>query len=166
MADTAPAAPEPEPEQPLPVKDTPGVEGWQIPGPVSKLGEAGKTEFRIRFSPQTWAGKATTPQVLSDQRMTSLDPAKPLPAVDYCVWRPTASSLVSRVLGNEPDEDVAYSLAASESPAAISFDMKTHTGTRLGTLQCVFPKDTTATAVVFERWVAIVGAHLTLEARP
>jgi hypothetical protein len=163
----APAAPAPDPAPAAPAapaKDTPGVEGWQTPGPTSKLGEADKTEFRIRFSPQTWAGKATTAQVLSDQKMAAFDAAKPPTGIDYCAWRPTTSSLVARVLGNEPDAEVSYTLTASASPTTISFDMKTHNGTRLGTLQCVFQGANSA--IPFERWVAAVGAHLTLEVRP
>lgn len=162
----APEAAAPDPP-PVAVTDAPaGVEGWQIPTPAAKLAEVDKTEFRIRFSPQTWAGKVTTVQALSDQRMTAFDAAKPPTGVDYCAWRPTTSTAVSRVLGNEPDADVSYSLTATESPASINFDMKTHNGTRLGTLQCVFPGAGSAAAVAFERWVAAVGAHLTLEVRP
>jgi hypothetical protein len=162
--DKAPAAPEPDPP-PITLKNAPeGVEGWQIPTPAAKLAEVDKTEFRIRFSPQTWTGKATTAQVLSDQRMAAFDAANPPTGIDYCAWRPTTSSLVSRVLGNEPDAEVSYTLTASESPTTVSFEMKTHTGSRLGTLQCVFQG--TNSAIPFERWVASVGAHLTLEVRP
>jgi hypothetical protein len=165
--DNAPAAPEPDTVA-VTVKDDArglpqGLEGWQIPGVATKLAEVDKTEFRIRFSPQTWANRIGVAQVLADQKMSIFDPAKPPAGVDYCAWRPASASVAPRVLGNEPDVDVAYSLTATD--ASISFDMKTHIGTRVGALQCFFPGAEIG-AISFDRWVAVVGAHLTIEARP
>jgi hypothetical protein len=48
----------------------------------------------------------------------------------------------------------------------LSFDLKTYNGTRLGTLQCLFFSNESAATVSFDRWIAIVGAHLTIETRP
>ncbi len=53
----------------------------------------------------------------------------------------------------------------SATPLSITFDVETRAGNRLGTLQCVFPHADSAASIVFERWVAIVGAHLTMEVR-
>ena len=160
-AETAPAAAPP---------DLPLSEGWQVPGSDSKLAEAGEREFRIRFNPQTWAGKIGSAQVLSNQNVTSLDPAKPPTAVDYCAWRPASASLVPRVLSNQPDADVAYTLTKTEgsrlAPVSISFELKTHNGSRLGTLQCLFPRAESSASISFERWVSVVGTHLTLEIHP
>ena len=47
--------------------------------------------------------------------------------------------------------------------AEIVFEMKTHRGTRLGALQCFFPRADAVSSVTVGRWVSIVGAHLTLE---
>jgi hypothetical protein len=167
-SDESPAAPKVEPEPARPA-DVPGIESWQIPNTASKLAEIGKSEFRIRFSPQTWTNKLSSPQVLSDQKMSSFDSSKP-PAGDYCAWSPATASLVARVLSSNPDAEVAYTLTATDgerlSPASIRFEMKTHNGTRLGTLQCYFARGESAAAVSFDRWVAIVGAHLTLEVAP
>jgi hypothetical protein len=163
--DNTPATPEPDPT-PARLKDTTGIEAWQIPRDASKLAEVDKTEFRIRFSPQTWTSKLAASQILSDQKMSGLDPTKVPVGMDYCAWRPAAVTFVTRVLGNEPDEEVSYSVTALDSPVSVSFDMKTHNGARLGTLQCVFPKETSAAGIAFEKWVAVVGAHLTLEVRP
>jgi hypothetical protein len=44
--------------------------------------------------------------------------------------------------------------------------MKTLTGSRLGALQCFFPRGEAAESIPFSRWVSIVGAHLTIEVRP
>ena len=147
--------------------DAPLSEGWQIPGSESKLAEVGQREFRIRFNPQTWASKIGSSQLLSDQKLLSLDPAKPPTGVDYCAWRPASVSLAPRVLSDQPDAAVAYTLTTTEgnrlSPASINFDLKTHNGSRLGTLQCFFPKAESAASISFDRWLSIAGANLTLE---
>jgi hypothetical protein len=78
--------------------------------------------------------------------------------------------LVSRVLGKEPDKEVAYTLNAtngdSRSPATLTWEMKTFTGSRLGSLKCFFPRAEAAVEIPFSRWVDVVGAHLTIEVRP
>ena len=143
-----------------------GREGWQIPASASKLAEVNKNEFRVRFSPQTWTNKIDSSQVLLDQKILSSDSAKPQSGIDYCAWRPASSSNLVRLLSNEPDEEVGYTLTTADAPVSTSFEMKTHNGFRLGTLQCFFPKAESAASIPFDRWVAVVGAHLTLEIRP
>jgi hypothetical protein len=142
---------------------------WQTPSASSNLVDVKDEEFRIVFSPQTWAGKITSPQVLSDQKIVGAD-AKPSVQTDYCSWRPNSLNLVSRVLAKEPDLEVQYTLAATDatrqSPTSLTFDMKTHNGTRLGTLQCLFFRNESAATVSLDRWIAVVGAHLTIETRP
>ena len=158
-------SPQPRPADPL--KDSAPL--WQIPTASSRLADLENLEFRILFSAQTWTGKITSPQVLFDQKIAGAD-IKPAAGVDYCNWKPGSGTLVSRVLARDPDADVQYTLTATDrtgqSPTSISFDLKTHTGTRLGTLQCLFPRNESAATITFERWVAVVGAHLTLEVRP
>lgn len=141
---------------------------WQIPSASSTLVDLKDEEFRIIFSPQTWVGKITSPQVLRDQKIIGAA-AKPSGPADYCTWRPNSLNLVSRVLAKEPDLEVQYTLAATDatrqSPTSLSFDLKTHNGTRLGTLQCMFFRNESAATVSFDRWIAVVGAHLTIETR-
>jgi len=143
--------------------------GWQITETSSKLGTLKESEFRILFSAQTWANKIGSPQVLLDQKMLGIDAVKP-PGSDYCVWQPASAALVSRVLGKEPDREVSYSLNAadgdSRSPAFLNLEMKTLNGSRLGTLQCFFPRTGSASDIPFSRWVSVVGAHLTIETHP
>jgi hypothetical protein len=43
--------------------------------------------------------------------------------------------------------------------------MKTRAGIGLGTLQCFFPRAESAANIDFDRWVSVVGGHLTLEIR-
>jgi hypothetical protein len=136
---------------------------WQNPNSGSKLGDLQDKEFRMLFSPQTWGGKVNTPQVLMDQKISIFDPAKTPAGVDYCTWRPASSTLVSRVLSKDPDSDVDYTLSLSSS--SFTFEMKTHTGTKLGALQCFFPKTSDLSSVTLDQWVNVVGAHLTLEIR-
>jgi hypothetical protein len=140
-----------------------------MPDVRTKVADVGKNEFRLRFSSQTWTGKIGSPQVLSDQKMSSSLSAKLPESADYCAWRPAAENLADRFLANDPDADVSYSVEAfnktSQTPASIVFDMKTHTGIHLGTLQCVFPRAESVSSVDFDRWVSVVGGHLTLEIR-
>jgi hypothetical protein len=165
-----PAAPEPPPQPTTradPLKDSAPL--WQVPAAASRLVDLESDGFRILFSAQTWTGKITSSQVLFDQKMAGAE-VKPAAGADYCTWKPNSVTLVSRVMAREPDTDVQYTLTATDmtrqSPTSISFDLKTHTGSRLGTLQCLFPRNDSAATVSFERWVAVVGAHLTLEVRP
>ena len=76
---------------------------------------------------------------------------------------------MGRFLGKEPVADIKYSVKGmdknSRSAASIIFDMKTHTGFHLGALQCFFPHATSAATIEFDRWVSVVGSHLTLEIR-
>ena len=145
------------------------VGGWQIPDVRSKVVAVGKNEFRLRFSSQTWTGKIGSPEVLSDQKMSSPLSAKLQEGADYCAWRPGAANLVDRFLANTPDADVSYSVEAfdknNQSAASIVFDMKTRAGIGLGTLQCFFPRAESAANIDFDRWVSVVGGHLTLEIR-
>jgi len=171
-----PATPEPErPAERGPERapatttlDAPARDLWQIPGAASKLVEAGRGEFRMRFNAQTWANKVASPQILSDQKMSPLDPAKLPRDVDYCAWRPL--NLPARALSNEPDTEVAYALTSTDggktSPASVTVDLKTHTGSRIGTLQCVFVRTESASSITMERWLSVVGGHLNLEVGP
>ena len=142
--------------------------GWQTPDVLLKVVDVGKNEFRLRFNPLSWTGKIASPEFLSNQRMSSSLSAEMQEDV-YCAWRPKAANLVGRLLANDPDEDVSFSMEvfdkSSESAASIVFDMKTHAGVPLATLQCFFPGTKPAANITFNRWVSIVGSHLTLEIR-
>jgi len=147
-----------------------GVIGWQTPNYRSQLLEIGKSEFRIRFNPEVWMGRMASSQVVSNQKVAGLQSARPSEGADYCVWSPGAADLISRLLSEEPDKDVSYSVmgldrGAGQSTASISFVMKTLTGTRLGTLQCFFPRTDIAGEVGYDRWTSIVGSQLKLEIR-
>jgi hypothetical protein len=170
--------PQPDSRPPIPPdrssERTPAAESrdsaplWLIPNASSKLVDVKDEEFRLIFSPQTWAGKIASSQVLFDQKILTPD-VKPPAGTDYCAWRPNSLNLVSRVLAKEPDADLEYTLNATDgtrqSPTSISFDLKTHNGTRVGTLQCLFPRNESAATISFDRWIAVVGAHLTIETR-
>jgi hypothetical protein len=172
-SDAAPATAAPVAPPTRPVLSKTGaaksVGDWQIPDVRSKVVDVGKSEFRLRFSPQTWTGKIGSSEVLSDQKMSSSLSAKPPEGADYCTWHPAATDLVDRLLKSDPGEDVAYSVEAfdknSLEAASIVFYMKTHAGNRLGTLQCFFPRADSGMNINFDRWVSIVGGHLTLEIR-
>ena len=135
-----------------------------------KLGEIGQNEFRIRFNSQTWANKIGSGQVLSDQKMSTLDAARLPTGVDYCAWRPVSAAQATRALSNEPDAEVTPTLITTDgnrsSPASVTIDLKTYTGSRIGTLQCFFVRTELADSITVGRWVSIVGGHVNLEINP
>ena len=94
----------------------------------SRLVDADEGEFRVVFNRRHGRMKFCSSALVMDKKMTILDPAKIPSATDHCVWRPDSVGLVSRVLGKEPDKDVAYTLTATDgtrqSPASLAFDMR------------------------------------------
>ena len=142
---------------------------WHVPDAGSKIVDVGKKEFRLRFSPQTWTGKIDSPEILYDQKISTLLSARLQAGADYCSWRPAAANSLDLLLANEPDADVSYSMEAADkskgTATSIAFDMNTNTGIHLGTLKCFFPRAESTANIPFERWISIVGGHLTLEIR-
>jgi hypothetical protein len=166
-----PAAPAPL-DEPAPATGSgkPKLVGrWQTPDAGTKIVDAVKGEFKLRFASQTWSGKLASPQNLVDQKIVRPSTTNMPPGKDYCEWRPEAAEAVKRLLNNELDLEITYSMNAydknSFAPASIVFNMNTNAGVRLGTLQCVFPGVDSAAQVPFDRWVAIVGGHIALESR-
>jgi hypothetical protein len=47
----------------------------------------------------------------------------------------------------------------------VTFALKTFTGLQLGDLQCFFPRAEAPSSISFDRWIEIVGAHITIEIR-
>jgi hypothetical protein len=88
---------------------------------------------------------------------------------DYCVWLAGAAGSTNRLVENA-DDAIQYSITVhdrdNQSSASIAFDLKTPAGAHLGTLQCYFPRATSATSVDFARWKSIVGDNLLLEVKP
>jgi hypothetical protein len=143
--------------------------GCQTPDAHSKVVDAGRDEFRLRFNSQTWTGKIGSPELLSDQKMSNLQTTTPAEGMDYCVWHPADPNLVGRLLSDPPDAGVSCSLGvrdkSSRSAMSVVFDLKTSGDIRLGQLQCYFPRAESVADVSFDRWVSVVGGHLTLEIR-
>jgi hypothetical protein len=136
---------------------------WEGPDPDEKILDVVRNEFRIRFNPETWAGRMGAAEVLSGQQLFSLASFTAAAGADYCVWIPGPAS--SSTL-----ESVVYSVMAhdrdGQSATSIAFDVKTPAGQNAGSLQCFFPRASSAASVAFSRWSAAVGRHLTLEVRP
>jgi hypothetical protein len=166
---TASPVPTPARSSPTDGEKEKSVGGWQIPDVRSRILDVRKNEFRIRFSPQAWTGKIGAPEVLSDLKMSSTKSVRLREGADYCLWRPGDASLVDRFLTNEDDRDVLYYLDGFDknvqSPASLVFDMRTHSGTELGTLKCYFLHSKSAANIDFNHWVSVVGSHLTIEIR-
>jgi hypothetical protein len=134
---------------------------WESPDPDEKILDVVRDEFRIRFAPQTWNGRIGSLQILSGKNIGSLDSFKPTVGADYCMWMPG---------GSAPAEGVSYSVVQhdqdGQTPTSITFKMATPSGTNAGSLQCIFPRATSAATVDFSRWLSTVGPHLSLEIKP
>jgi len=136
--------------------------------------DAGLKEFRLRFNPQVWTDRIASPQVLFSQGIRGLQTARPPDGMDYCVWTPGTSDMLRRLLSEDPDKDVSFAVTGKDktsgnggpTTASVNFEMKALTGTRIGTLQCFFPRIDSAEDIAFDRWSAIVGGQLKLEVRP
>ncbi len=143
---------------------------WEVPDSDEKIVDLERDEFRIRFAAQTWTGRIGAPEVLSEQKLSSLLSSTPAAGADYCIWLPGAASAANHLLANDPGEPVLYSVTAhdrdGQSSTSIVFDMRTPADLHLGTLQCVFPRTSSAASIAFGRWTSIVGAYLRLEVRP
>jgi hypothetical protein len=142
---------------------------WATADVRAKVADVGKSEFRLRFSPQTWTGKIGSSELLFDRKISSPLSAWPQEGADYCSWHPGDLTLVERLLSGEPDADVSYSAQVfernSRSAASILFTMRTRAGVPLGTLQCFFPRAQSVATVDIDRWTAVVGNQLALEIR-
>jgi hypothetical protein len=141
---------------------------WEAPDSDEKLLSVLREEFRLRWNPQTWAGRIGGAQVLSGRQISSLDRAQPAAGADYCVWLPASASAVQSFLS--ADAAVVYSVSAhdhdGQSGTSLTFEALTPSGSRLGSLQCSFPRVSSAAGVDYGRWTSIVGSNLALEIRP
>ena len=142
---------------------------WESPDSDEKLLDVVRDEFRIRFNPQSWTGLVGRAQVLSGQRLQSLDSFNPAPGANYCIWIPAAPSAASRILNSNENAPISYKVTDHDqdlrSPTSIVFQISI-SEQRAGELQCIFPRVPSASSVAFSRWSAIAGQHLTLEVRP
>jgi len=143
---------------------------WQAPDSDERIVAFSRDQFRIRFVPESWTGRIGSPQVVSEQSLSSLASSIPTPGADYCAWLPDNRSAIDLLLTPDTDELMTYTIIGRDqerqSATSITFDMKTRTGLHAGNLQCVFPRTPSAGSVTYSRWVSIVGSHLTLEIRP
>jgi hypothetical protein len=142
---------------------------WQVPDANMKLADAASEEFRLHFSPQTWAGRIDTPQLLRDEKISNLQPHPVQETADYCVWRPENPDLAKQLLTEPADAGALCSLnfpeVRDQSVPSIVFSLKSPGGSHIGTLQCYFPSAKSAADITVERWISIVGGHITLEIR-
>lgn len=142
---------------------------WQAPDAKTRLTDAVKGEVRLRFNPQTWAGKAGVPEIFTDQKMSPAGSGRPAQGADYCLWSPAGSDRERNLLTNETAWDFLFSAQMFErsaaTPVALAVDVQSRDGLHIGTLKCSFPGADKAANVDFERWVSIVGGHIMLEIR-
>jgi len=170
-SDTPP--PQPEPQAASGPAEPAAQEGWQAPVYRLPLVDAGAKEFRLRFNPQVWMDRIGSPQVLYNQGIRGLQTATTPSGADYCLWTPGTSNMLRRLLSDDPDKDVSFSVSGKDrtsgggpTTVSVNFEMKALTGARIGTLQCYFPRAESAGDVTYDRWSAAVGNQLKLEVRP
>jgi hypothetical protein len=132
---------------------------WGVPDPDERLTNIFRNEFRIRFNPQSWPESSSDAKVLSRGQMLNLTSFTPSPGADYCIWLPSRAGVFR--------EDVMYNVISHDqdgpSSTSIEVELWTPSGQRVGTLQCTFPRVSSAAGIHFDRWTAIVGHHLSVE---
>src|SRR5207247_4449256 len=67
----------------------------EAPDSDEKIVDVMRDEFRLRFTPQSWANRIGAAQVLSAKRLSSLNSARPAEGDDYCIWLLAAPSAAS-----------------------------------------------------------------------
>ena len=143
---------------------------WEMPDSDERILDLVRDEFRIRFAAEKWTGRIGAAEVLYRRQLSSLQSASATGGADFCVWLPGSASTIDHLLANDPTEPVKYSVMAhdqdGQSSTSIVFDIRTPAGVHLGTLQCMFPRASSAASITFDRWKSVVGDHLTLEIRP
>lgn len=148
----------------------PPARRWLAVEPSGRFAELNHGELRIRFNPQSWTNRIASTQVLVEGALRNLAQARAPAGVDYCIWTPTPALVEAQVLDQEPEKSVRIATTLNEttnlSSASVTFDWSALDGSKLGRLQCFFPRAESAGALSFDRWSAIVGDHLALEVRP
>lgn len=143
---------------------------WLAAEPSGRFAELNHGEIRIRFNPQSWTNRIGSTQVLIEGELMSLAQARAPAGVDYCMWTPTSALVAAQVLDQEPEKKVRIAIMLNDgttrSSLNVTFDWSALDGSRLGRLQCFFPRAESASGLSFDRWSAIVGDHLALEVRP
>ncbi len=134
---------------------------WETPDADERLVNIVRNEFRIRFNRETWTGRTSEAQVLSGQKWISLTSFMPAQGADYCVWLPGGASVFS----GDAEYAVTWRDQDGTSSTSFHFDIAA-AGQHAGTLQCFFPRVSSAASVPFGRWTSIAGSNLTLEIRP
>ena len=135
--------------------------------PLAALAVAEFHSHQFMLRGQPWTGRIGAAQVLFAKRLSTLESARPADGADYCIWLPATASAAARLL---MDDSVDYTITAhnqdGQSSTSIVFGMNTASGMHLGTLQCNFPRASSAASIDFQRWTSIVGEHLLLEVKP
>lgn len=168
--DTHPARTVDVPTDPAAASTVSPARRWLAAEPSGRFAELNHGELRIRFNPQSWTNRIASTQVLVEGALVNLAQARAPAAVDYCIWTPAPALAAAQVLDQEPEKNVQIVITLNDRtnflPASVAFDWSALDRSKLGRLQCFFPKAESAGAISFDRWSATVGAHLSLEVRP
>jgi hypothetical protein len=134
--------------------------------PVSKVFELGSRRFRLQFARKSWEDRIDSVMTLVGGKL-EFPEAAATSNRDYCEWIPQSPATAQVVA--DPDRSVEYKIAITDrsgpAPTSISFEARTATNFRLGTLRCFFPAAALATDVDMANLSAIAGDHLSVELR-
>ena len=158
-----------EDQQRVPPVAKPPENAWQPAPADARLTTIADDEFRVRFNPQTWAGRIDKPQMVAGGSLSALV-ATSLPArnKEYCLWRPGLPAQANQLLGAAASEAFSYSLGFRkdlQSAMSSIFEIQADIGVVAGTLQCFFPQSQTPADLTIGRWISIVGKQIELDVR-
>lgn len=133
---------------------------------VSKIFQLDREKYRLEFARLSWEDKIDSVMVLVGGKLEFPESAATSNR-DYCEWIPQSPATIQVV--TDPDKSVQYKLAISDrngtSSTSVSFEARTATNFRLGTLRCFFPATELATDLDMTRLSAIIGDHISIEFR-
>jgi hypothetical protein len=135
---------------------------------VSKIFELGleSRKFRLEFARRSWEDRIDSVMTLVGGKL-EFPEAATTASRDYCEWIPQSPATAQVV--NDAEKTVQYKLALSDrsgpAPTSVSFEARTATNFRLGTLRCFFPATELATDLDLTRLSGIVGDHISVEIR-
>lgn len=136
---------------------------WRPVSAQVRLSDAGQSEFRIRFRPESWKGKIDKPELVEDGMLApfTVTPRNK----DYCVWRPRVPAQAVQLLEPSTAESAISTLAFRKDVQGVIavFDLESDSSSALGSLQCSFAQSQSPSDVAVARWMSIVGSTIALE---
>jgi len=130
---------------------------------TAKIIDLSRRDFTLRFPRSSWDVRIESTTLLVNGQLQSAETGAPT-GKDYCEWKP--QSPATALLVNDADRSLKFYLSIGDisGPGLATFEARTPTNFRLGTLRCFFPSESIVD-VDLNRLSTVVGEHLGVELR-